>query len=317
MSMYPIENLLRELCDNSPRNQYFYEKYTVLKNVLFDKFYEQIPGKYPGYTNHTFKHIKGVLLQIDRLCKERIDKSHPEDANHINLYELYLLLMSIIFHDVAMIVEKREEHGNITKILELFDGIILSEDERTWIKVFVKCHQGSARIEELIPMKEKMINNWKVHPQFIAAMLRLADELDENKIRSDEVGLKLGTIPEDQIVYHEYANRVDGINPDIRHEKIGIEISIQLSDVFKKFKKGAAEVVFIEETINRINRTNNERKYCMGFTEYYLEYKNIEVSIFLKNGDKQEKTLSFVFDDRRGEAEFWEVNRTILDRYRK
>lgn len=317
MILYNIENILKQMCDGSPRNEYFYEKYVVLKNVLFEKFYEQIPSKYPGYTSHTYKHIKGVLLQIDRLCKERVDKNYPDDPNHINLYELYLLLMSVIFHDVAMVIEKRADHGDITKILELFDGIILSDDEREWIKVFVKCHQSSVKIEELIPMREKFINNWRVHPQFIAAMLRLADELDENKIRAYEVGLKLGTVDEEQVIYHEYAKHVDGIFPESRYEKIAIEISMQLTELFKKFKKGETDVLFINEIITRIDKTNVERKYCMGFTQYYLEYKNIELRLYLKDGDKPEKTISFAFDDRRGEADFWEANKSIIDRYHK
>jgi hypothetical protein len=315
-SMYPIEKAFGEMCEATPRNQFFYEKYIVFKNVLREQFYEMIPVEYKGYTKHTYGHIQGILLQVDRLCAAIVDKARPDDPKYINVYELYLLLMSIIFHDVAMLVEKREKHSDLKKIFDLFDSVVISEDEKDWIKRFVKCHPSSTKIEEKIPFADKLINNWPVHPQFLAAVLRLADELDENKGRSDETGMKLGTIKAEQSVYHQFGKIVDGIKPEPRDQKINIEITVPGEMVHHQFKKSkTVKVSFIKEIIDRVNKMNDARRYCMGFAAYYLDVKTIDLKLCVKNGEDIE-TVSFVFDDRKNAVDFWKKNKHTFDKWR-
>lgn len=316
IKQHPIENIFKVMCEMAPRNECYYEKYIVFKNILFTKFYPNIPSKYPKYTNHSYPHIQGVLLQVDRLCKHRVNREGIDDAAYISVYELYLLLMSVIFHDVAMLVESRKKHSDLKKIIDLFDSIILSEDEKEWIKIIVKCHQSSINIMNEIPMHEKLINNWPVRPQFIASVLRLADELDENKNRPDQIGLQLKYIKKESMLFHKFADVVDGINPQPEHGKINIEISIPEDDLFKVFEKGKENIEFIQEVIKRISKMNTERQYCMGFTACHLEYKSIDLKLFIK-GQRKTDTIEFTFDDKKGENDFWDLHKKTIKRHRR
>jgi hypothetical protein len=297
------------MCDKSPLNQYFFEKYILFKHILFDQFYDLVREKHPGYTDHSHKHIKGILKKANDLCSHRIDPNNDNHSDFLNIYEVYLLLMSIIFHDVAMIIEKREGHAEIQDILKLFDNVILLEEEKEWIRKIVKCHTSSADINIEIPFDEKLVSaDYKIHPRFIAAMLRLADELDESKARANIIGLETGSIPKNQIIFHEISKAFDGISPSTISQSINIELSVRKSQLFRKYKKlqKTGQVIFVDEILDRIEKINNERKYCMSFTKYYIEYSSIELKLFIWNDkkDKLLKTIEYTFDDNKGVSAF-------------
>ena len=314
--LFRIEDLFRTMCNNSPSPVYFFEKYIVFKHVLYDEFYSKVPEVIPGYTDHTHNHIDGVLFQVDRLLAEKIDPKYTNERDYISLYELYLLLMSVIFHDVALLVEDRENHSDLTRIISIFDSIILTESEKEWISNIVKCHQSHVRIEEEIQFTEKLIDNYEVRPKFVAAMVRLADELDERKKRANDIAFCLQIQTEASTIFHKFSKCVDGIRPNSKNGTIDIEISIQKDDLYSIYKKGEEDKLFIEEVICRVDKINSERQYCMQFSAYYVEYKSVDLKIFIKDGAKVLSTIQYSFDERRKLVDFWDSSRAAIERFK-
>ena len=55
----------------------------------------------------------------------------------------------------------------------------------------------------------------------------------------------------------------------------------------------------------------------MDFTLHFLEYKSVDLKLFIKNESKMGKEIRFIFDDRKDSKDFWETNKIIIERYCK
>lgn len=318
MKLLSIEKKFKDMCDSSDRNQYFFEKYILFKHVLFELFYETIREEHRGFTDHSHKHIQKVLKKASDLCVHRINTLKEDDPEYIRLFEVYLLLMSIIFHDVSMIIEKRSNHGDLGNILKLFDNIILTDDERDWIKRIVKCHTSGSDIDEEMPVQEKLVlGDFKIRPKFIAALLRLSDELDESKARANFVWLQTNKIPSDQIIFHKISESFDGISPQHEAASINIELSFTSDMINKKYEKvdHTSKVKLLEEVLDRVDKMNIERKYCMSFTTAFVEYKSINLKLFIWNKDKSIcSTIEYILDDNNGIKDFLKDKKDDINR---
>lgn len=322
MNLLPIENTFKNMCEQSPLNKYFFEKYILFKHILFDHFYDKVREKYPEFTDHSHVHIKNILKKANDLCSHKIDRNHYDSSEHLTIFEVYLLLMSIIFHDVAMIIEERADHSELKEILKLFDNIILLPEEKEWIRRIVKCHTSLSKIDSIIPFDEKMVlGNYTIHPRFLAAMLRLADESDESKARANIIGLTTGTIPDNQLIFHKISEAFDGISPQHETQSINIELSVKNKELFIEYKKPKKrnKVIFIDELLGRIDKINEERKYCMSFTKYYIEYRSINLKLFIWDENKEAllSTIEYTLNDNKTIKDFKNEKYVEIETFKK
>ena len=108
MSLLRIESLLKEAQEHS--SQLFYYKYMVLKDRLLTNEYEHWAAGFPSGTNHGPSHIKRVLEYLDRLLGK-----DPLKDELLTPYELFLTMMSILYHDVGLLRERRT-HADFSKL---------------------------------------------------------------------------------------------------------------------------------------------------------------------------------------------------------
>src|ERR1700689_4475910 len=85
-----------------------FERYSVLKDVLLGEegVYEQWASGFPQGNNHGPSHIKRVLEHLDQLLGP-----NPIKAKIINPYELFLTMMSVLYHYVG-ILGGRSRHAD-------------------------------------------------------------------------------------------------------------------------------------------------------------------------------------------------------------
>lgn len=165
-------------------------------NATEDKLSDFWERSSPGlYTNHGKSHIESVEYYVNELIGEkRFQNLSPE--------EFYILLMGVLCHDVGMILENRTLH-NVESYKYVISNdsnkVIIVPNDNYYRPIALLClgHRDyedkhtltdSCIIDdEIVKMEETItINHTNVHLKYLAAILRLADELDVTDIRTPE-----------------------------------------------------------------------------------------------------------------------------------
>src|SRR5687767_12630252 len=89
----------------------FIEKYRLMKERLLKVEYEHWAAGFPEGNNHGREHIKRVLGYLNRLLAPNPLRA-PNPLKYLNPYELFLAMMSILYHDIGLI-QQREDHADI------------------------------------------------------------------------------------------------------------------------------------------------------------------------------------------------------------
>ena len=188
-------------------NKKLYNALESTEDNLPDFWERASPGT---FTNHGKAHIESVEHYVDVLIgKERLNNLSPE--------EFYILLMGAFCHDLGMVSGNRNLH-NVESYRYVnsdeSNEVIIVPDSNFYKPIALLClgHRDhhdekgnkihtlvdsciiddeNVRIEEVVT-----INNADVHLQYLAAILRLADELDVTDIRT----------PENLFRYYEWTN---------------------------------------------------------------------------------------------------------------
>lgn len=193
-----------------------------------------------GYTSHGKDHIDMVVQYVGRLLGEN-------RINCLTKDELFILLMGAICHDVGMIeyrpegmvyIPDRENHNvnsfslvynpskNTTGMLgvdvpsddpKYYQSIALlclghrdhKENGEKICNLLKECHVDGKPIT--IPETISLPNNSKVHVRYLAAILRLADEIDVTYQRSPkDVELLLNNFITEETKKHWFTHRLIG-----------------------------------------------------------------------------------------------------------
>ena len=85
----------------------FVEKYRLMKDRLLNVEYEHWAAGFPEGNNHGRGHITRLLEYLNLLLG-------PKPLKHLDPYELFLAMMSILYHDVGLI-RQRKGHAEISK----------------------------------------------------------------------------------------------------------------------------------------------------------------------------------------------------------
>ena len=280
------EKLAIELGEDKGRERFAH--YTLAKEPL-PNVLNEIKGRYPEYTGHDIGHVNRVLEKIYMLLGESIDK--------INCEELYLLLMAALFHDSGMVVS-RDDHQN--KIDLVFDAIRGTKDEvraeKKLVKRIVRAHTGiglDGSFDTLKDVDEKAPFEGKsIRLREISAVLRLADELEEERKRAAEFAFKNKMVSDESGIHHEYAKSIN-VHIDRNDGRIvlGYDISVAPDDFESK-------IGFI---FKRIVKLDNERRYVKYYSDILSPFKETQVTIdFWGQGNEEIEQLSetFVLDDK-------------------
>ena len=252
----------------------------------------------PGYTYHGKNHIEMVEQYVGRLLG-------PIRINKLTFDELFILLMGVLCHDVGMMdyhpvgknyIPDRENH-NINSYLKVFDS---SKNTRGQLDINVphnnpKYYQSIAllclghrdhkekdkkicTLNEQCTIEGKMVeipetvslpNNTDVHVKYLAAILRLADEIDVTNQRAPkDVEMLLKNFITEETKEHWLTHQLIE-KVEITHEKAQTtihlypnkeEIRAIMDDREHPIsKKQLLRLVFsrrkkIEEEINKVNK---------------------------------------------------------------
>ncbi len=247
-------------------------------------------------TWHDQSHINTVISQATALLSYSEAKISP--------FEAFILLISIQLHDI-MNSDGRDLHE--TRSLEILQilglsGIMESVIQRTISKI-IDCHSGSfdrnGNKEKdkisyyLQPYYE--LKGEKIRMQFLAAILRLADEYSDNEYRAMSYLLKMGKIQKASEIHHKYAECLHVVKIEPDSGSIKFDFHVEVLDTLKLFgkyikeKQTTEEIFLIDEIFTRILKSFYETVYCMRFLRPEINVSKllIHIEIELKDNSQQ------------------------------
>lgn len=281
----------------------FYEKYAVLKDRLFTREYSFWAMKFSGGNDHGPQHISRVLEKLDFLLGE-----NPVERRFIGAYELFLTMMSILYHDVG-ILRERKEHPNIGGdfVEQEKNHYLFDLHDRDIIRAAVVSHgsQKDIDLECRGFSQTEAVGRHTVRPRMIAALVRLADELDEDYRRADPIVAEHIQLPDSSQFFWQFCQRITGIQPNQQSHEIYINVKLEVVDIGRTVSLEGKSRSFLAAFGDKIAKINRERVLLNKFLPKNLQYNYIKVSIRpLDKHDIWKFPRPFVFGDHTSASEF-------------
>lgn len=232
-------------------------------------------------TDHGVNHIKSVISHAQSILV---------DPMQLSGYELYLLLISIHFHDVGNILGRDKHEEKIADIIEkMGDSLPLDTAEKGFVTAIATAHGGYADGNKdtihAINIVDETYDSVQIRCKLLAAILRFADEISDDLGRAASPEIP---IPVPNQAYHEYSKALDPVS--IKGETIKFQFRVQYDLTQKKIGKNGKKVYLYDEILNRLAKCMRELEYCKKYSYGMIPLTTINVVIgFLK----QESSYQF------------------------
>lgn len=252
--------------------------YISARRALVENILPEIKAMEPTLTDHSADHVANVLDNVEKVLGEDIEKLTP--------LELYILSVSVLFHDVGNLHGREKHNRNISSIYDFARNKDASFGrEKSIVLKIAGAHSGKASDGTSDTLKEvpleMQLDGEKIRAQYLAAVLRLADELAEGCQRTSVYMLSEHKYDQNSKIYHAYASITDVCidRPQGR---------IALSYLFQTITTGAGLVVMSSElsvplqdmlafTYKRVSKLDEERKYTKYYCDWLAPFKAVSV----------------------------------------
>ena len=225
-------------------------------------------------TDHGPEHIQTVIQRASELLRK-------SPAAKLSCYEKYLLLVAIHVHDLGNFFGRETHELNAEKVMEEL-GPALGEEmtEKRAIFEIAQAHGGNIDGNKdklsLVPVTRDVLGQ-DVRSRFLAALLRFADELADDKTRASRYLIKIDKIPPVSEIYHKYAFALQSVK--VTAETVRLDFELTEADVKRRFGKGRCQVFLLDEIYDRTMKMHRERMYCMRFLRQDINVNRIDVQI--------------------------------------
>lgn len=258
--------------------------YIAARRYVVDEIAGNIPRSEPDLTDHSAAHLADVMKQVCALIG-------PENDG-LSSHELYLLGVSILFHDVGNL------HGRIehqTKIADIYNaarkGEVRFHPERNAVLAIAAAHTGSTKTGDTDTVRDVTTLSFdgnRIKGQELAAILRFGDELAEGPHRTSAYLLNHHGYRPENVIFHKYASCVEYFI-DRSEGRIAITYTFDL-----EFIDGALQVgqgvnldAMLAFCYSRIVKLDQERKYCKYYSSLLSVFKETSACfIFYYRGHK-------------------------------
>ncbi len=240
------------------------------------------------YTSHDADHFDQVVNYTGFLLGINNDNYSTKDLQ-LTPYEVYILLIAIRIHDVGNIFGRENHEQKCYQILK--DSLPMGSDlaEAKVIANIARAHggkfNGSKDTIGNLP-ESSSLSSSKLRNKLLAAILRFADEICENRSRAANYALEKGSVPEHNIIFHKYSSTI--ISNRIEDGFLYLEFHIQSDDVVKTWSHDDKQEYLIDVIYKRLDKMNLERIYCNKFTKRLYTIDAIRASIVIIDNDREE-----------------------------
>lgn len=291
---------------NNNRDRYF-TRYENWANYLYNNVHSQVNAGSQiadgGYlTDHGPDHVKTVILRASELVSA--------NSCHLTGYEVYLLLGAIHSHDVGNIYGREGHELKAEKILEHLGKLVGDDDiEKRCILKIAQAHGGWPKDKiDTLPKREPILGRY-VRMQMLAAILKFADELADERLRAARFITSEGLLPPESEIFHHFALSLHSVVIDTKEQhEVNLTFSLnktQVAQTLGKIRKGenghkeVEQVFLFDEIIQRTWKSHLERIYCMRFLTPDIRIDRINVKIeFFDNYNQLHDLIGYRLEER-------------------
>lgn len=285
-SEQPLETLLQSRLKilPEPARTDLYPDYRTAARFVTEDITRYIATTEPDLTDHSDGHLVDVMGRASQLI--------GDNTKYFDPYELYVLSVAILFHDVGNL-HGREEHQK--KIARIYDALRKREarfhTERTAVLTVAGAHTGSTKDgskDTLRDVGSLSFQGHSIRSQHLAAVLRLADELAEGPQRTSAYLQNHGMHKPDSRIFHKYASICDYC-VDRGAERIAASYNIDIERSATGLQAGYGVSVrdLLAVAYSRITKLDQERRYCKHYCDLLSAFKEVGASFnFYFEGQK-------------------------------
>ena len=226
-------------------------------------------------TDHGPQHIETVISRASDLIRAR--------SCDLSSYEVFLLLAAIHLHDVGNIHGRTGHQYTAIDVVDWL-GAAVSPDaivRRTIMQLAAAHTAGDSpdkdTIGKLVP--ETHILNNRVRPRLLAAILRFADELAEERRRASRYLRDTGKLPKGAEVYHSLSHALHSVTIDHESREVVLRFDIDKNDAVRQLGKNGSYAYLLDEILERSKKLHLERMYAMYFVRDWIQLEAIRVFI--------------------------------------
>lgn len=288
----PLENILyqkkdnREDFPNKTSTFNYFDRYQNIKKWLIDNIYKNIGAAMADdgfiFTSHDLEHHEAVIRTAGKLLG--VDKSNGDFS--LRPYETYLLLTAILLHDAGNVYGRDDHEKKPFQILQQMKDIAGDDNfEKKLIANIAEAHSGEISpgnkdtISALLSIDSVEIGDTRTNAQRLAAILRFADEISENRERAAKFLVKDQAMSKKSEVYHKYAMSIVSVSIRPDEGVISIRMSLTIDDLLNKYGNGKDDVFLIDEIRGRLEKMKLEHTYCSRFMRAIVPIDTINVDI--------------------------------------
>lgn len=245
-------------------------------------------------TDHGPEHIKAVIVRASELLAAQGD---------LTPYEVYLLLVAIHLHDVGNLFGRDTHELNSEDVIKRL-GLLMGEHqvEKNAIFQIAQAHGGSIagdkdKLSDL--QSSEAVLGQPVRAQRIAAILRFADELADERSRAAGFLLQMSKINPTSEIYHKYAHSLQSVMVDAKGGAVSLHFDMPVDDACRTFGKGDKQAYLLDEIYERTMKAHRERMYCMRFLRPQVAIERIDVQIKVYGNDYHSElaTISYRLEE--------------------
>ena len=252
-------------------------QYTSARQILLDDVLNEIRGAEPDLTDHGPDHIGNVLDNVERLL--------PAEENYFSAIELYILGLSVLFHDVGNI-DGRIDHNK--RIGKFYDLARPGEPERNGFEKRLvvsasQAHTGKNQHGSRDTLADVIENAHyvgdPVRLREIGAVIRFADELAEGRQRTSLYLQAEGRYDPASAIHHRYASVTD-VAIDRDFGRIALTYYVVLENLGTGREGQLSSLAELLNYMNsRIAKLDEERKYARFYSDLLYPFRNTSVQI--------------------------------------
>lgn len=319
IQLYPLEQVLfyaqkfkKSEFPESRRN--YYDVYSKTKELFSAKYYPEIEkianlydfkdGKINYYNNHGIFHINTLIDLAGKLLGLPSDVVKATKSP-ISGYEAYLTLMTILAHDVGMIYG-REDHEK--RAIDVFasekEQLKLTQPEIITICDIASAHSGKSHgvptdtlgHDNLSCRQQSTNSNVVYNAKAIAALVRFADEISDNKERASFIARIVRDISGLSKLCHNYCEIIDDISFNHSDHVLQLTYAVNFEDLLTHHSVGDSCVLLVDYMSERLAKLNIERIYCCRHTIPWFYISRIDVHVYVFKYDTAEKVRKSVLE---------------------
>lgn len=233
--------------------------------------------------DHGVEHVQMVIQRAEQLIKPKEYENQPQ----LTPYEIFLLLCAIHVHDVGNIKGRKEhEKTNVGIANELKPFLDDNAFEIDAFRRIAEAHGGklNGSKDKLSKLQvREAVNSQHVRFRALAAILKFADELADDRTRGNRRLLEAGELPKGSEIYHKYSLSISSQIIQLDERSIDLKFFLTVDDITRTWGKldgpNIVDAYIIDEIYARTKKMHLERVYCSRYMREFVEIDQISVTI--------------------------------------